>query len=68
MPNFGLDQRKPRKKINRTLKNHSESIKKPNSIIIIGSWFLFNVYLKYLILNIVFLLKLFFSNYSTFRD
>jgi hypothetical protein len=33
-------------------------IKKPNSIIII-ELVLFNVYLKYLILNIVFLLKLF---------
>jgi hypothetical protein len=67
MPNFGLDQRKPRKKINRTSKKPIREYKKKAKFNYYN-WIWLLIYLKYLILNIVFLLKLFFSNSGTFRD
>jgi hypothetical protein len=49
MPNFGLDQRKPRKKNKIKLKKTNCEDIKPNSNIIIN--FLFSVYLKYFLLK-----------------
>jgi hypothetical protein len=44
MPNFGLDQRKPRKKINRTFKKPIHEYIKKNQIIIIGVGFISNLF------------------------